>query len=105
MKILGTVYACIGLKELAERACISDWKVISQSQFLYQLQSKGVSLFLENSDQSAESAVIQVLIYGDIDLPLKVVDEWVAKLQLSLIGCNLDVHGDDDARLVRRYAQ
>jgi len=96
MKLFANIYTDLETDELALGLGVSHWHSIKMDAHHYQFTAKNVSLNLEGSKE--------LLLFGQIDLPLKEIDEWVASLVELSIHFTLDLHGDE-ARLIRRYCQ
>jgi len=96
MKLFANIYTALETDELALGLGLGHWRSQKMEEHHYQFSAKNVSLSLEGNKE--------LLFFGQIDLPLKEVDEWVASLAELSISFTLDLHGDE-ARLIRRYCQ
>jgi len=96
MKLFANIYTDLETDELALGLGLRHWHSKKMEEHHYQFTATNVSLSLEGSKE--------LLFFGQIDLPLKEVDDWVASLAGLSIRFTLDLHGDE-ARLIRRYCQ
>ncbi len=101
MKLVGTVYSLQSLNDIAQQVCPygGSVKVVDAKQI--KILAQGVQLTLEQS--GIADPLTEALLFGEIDLPLSVVDLWFDTLKGTLVGAQLDLHADE-ARLVRRFS-
>jgi len=96
MKLFANIYTDLETDALALGLGLRHWHSKKMAEHHYQFTAKNVCLSLEGSKE--------LLFFGEIDLPLEVVDAWVASLAELSIHFTIDLHGDE-ARLIRRYCQ
>ncbi len=101
MKIVGTCFSLQTLQEMANLICPKEGEVKSAGQGQYLISAKGMQMTLEQSGPA--DPLTEALLYGEIDLPLSIVDIWVDSFKTQLVGGQFDIHADE-ARLVRRYS-
>ena len=101
MKLVGTVYSLQALNDIAQLVCPEGGIVKGVDAKQFQISAQGVQLTLEQSGNA--DPLTEALLFGEIDLPLSVVDLWFESLKGALVGGQLDLHADE-ARLVRRFS-
>jgi hypothetical protein len=100
MKLIGTLYSLLSLKEIAQSVCPAEGSVKCLDERQFQVSAKGMQLTLEQS--GVADPLTEALLFGEIDLPLSTVEEWYEAFKADLVGGQIDLHADE-ARLVRRF--
>jgi len=94
MKLFGNIYTDIKLDTLIPQITLPCWSVSKKSDNEFLLTANDLSITVEGQ--------LEILIFGELDIDIKVVDEWIEVMSSLPIHFNIDLHGDE-ARLMRRY--
>jgi len=96
MKLFTNIYTALSIDEVAFGLKLNHWHMEKIDEEHYEFSANNVTLNLEGKSE--------FLLFGQLNLPLEEVDQWVAGLRLLPVSFALDIHGDE-ARLIRRYHQ
>jgi hypothetical protein len=94
MKLFGNIYTDIKLEVLIPQIILPNWKVNKKSDNEFLLTADKLNITVEGQQE--------ILVFGELDIAINVVDEWVELISALPVHFNIDLHGDE-ARLMRRY--
>lgn len=94
MKLFGNIFTDIKLEVLISQIVLPNWCWAKQSDNEFLLTADRLTMTVEGQQE--------ILVFGELEVDIKVVDEWIALISELPIHFNIDLHGDE-ARLMRRY--
>lgn len=96
LKLFGTIYTRLSTQQVAADICLKSWQFEEVEENVFSLTDSGVKISIEGNGD--------VLIFGELDISLTKIDEWIAHISTLPVSYNIDIHADE-ARLIRRYQQ
>jgi hypothetical protein len=96
LKLFGTIYTGLSTQQLTNNVCLKNWQIEEVEENGFSITGSGVKISIEGSGD--------VLIFGELDISLAQIDDWIALISTLPVSYNIDIHADE-ARLIRRYQQ